>query len=108
MLSKPEKDVNASGDFLSLVVTSHFLVACMKKLGMKSLDSVLTIGEFNANTWIKFNADHRSAVYSFCQQVIVNDHVNMSVCGDISSCKDSVLNYANEIMSLGIIIVLQI
>ena len=40
MLSKPEKDVNASDDFPILVITAHFLVAYMKKLGMKSLDEV--------------------------------------------------------------------
>ena len=100
MLSKPEKDVNASDDFLILVVTAHFLVACMKKLGMKSLDEVPTIGEFDANTWMKSNADRRSAVYSFCQEVI-KDHVNVSMCSNISSSKDGVLNYANEVMSLG-------
>ena len=101
MLSKPEKDVNASDDFLSLVVTSHFLVACMKKLGMKSLDDIPTIGEFDANTWMKSNADRRSVIYSFCQEII-KDHVNISMCGDIGCSKDGILNYANEIMSLGI------
>lgn len=102
MLSKPEKDVNASDDFLSLVVTSHFLAASMKKLGMESLDDVPTIGEFDPNTWMKSNADRRSEIYSFCQQVI-HDHVNIIMCGDISSSKDGILNYANEIMSLGIL-----
>ena len=94
MLSKPEKDVNASDNFLILVVTAHFLVACMKKLGMKSLDEVPMIGEFDANTWMKSNADQRSAIYSFCQEVI-RDHINVPMCSDISSSKDSVLNYAN-------------
>ena len=51
---------------------------------------------------MKSNADRRSAVYSFCQQVI-SDHVNMSMCGDISSSNDCVLNYANEVMSLGML-----
>lgn len=102
MLSKPEKDVNASEDFLTLVVTSHFLVACMKKLGMKSLDDVPTSGEFDANTWMMSNASRKTAVYSFCQQ-IVQDHVNMSMCSDINCSKDGILNYANEIMSLGML-----
>lgn len=100
VLSKPEKYVNASDDFLSLVVTSHFLVACMNKLGTKSLDDVPIIGMFNVNTWMKSNADGRSALYSFCQEIIY-DHVKISMYSN-SCSKDSVLIYANEIMSLGI------
>ena len=101
MLSKPEKDVNASEDFLSLVVTSHFLVACMKKLGMTSLDDVPTTGEFDANTWMMSDANRKSAIYSFCQEII-GEHVNMSINDEISCSKDGIMNYANEIMSLGI------
>lgn len=101
MLSNPEKDVNASEDFITLVVTSHLLAACMKKLGMKSLDDVPTSGEFDANTWMMSDADRKIAVYSFCQQIIRN-HVNISMCGEISCSNDGVLNYAKEIMSLGI------
>ena len=70
------------------------------------MDDIPTIGEFDTNTWMKSNADRtrRSAVYSFCQQVI-SDHVDMStcMCGDISSSNDGVLNYANEVMSLGML-----
>ena len=42
VLTKPEKDVNANEDFLTSIVTSHFLAACMHKLGMKSVDDVPT------------------------------------------------------------------
>ena len=98
MIAHPEKDVNASEDFLTLVIISHFIVACMKKLGMKYLDDVPTTGEMDANTWMMTDADRRSTVYSFCQQVIA-DHVNISMCGDISRSEDGVLNYANEIIT---------
>lgn len=101
MLSQPDKDVHASEDFLTLIVTTHFLVACMKKLNMTSLDDIPTTSEFNANTWMKSNEDRRTTLYSFCQE-IVDEHVNISMCGDITCCSDGVLNYANEIMSLGI------
>ena len=72
----------------------------MKRLGMESLD-VPTRGDFDANTWMMSDADRRTALYSFCQEVI-SDHVNISMCGDITSSEDGVLNYANEVMSLGI------
>lgn len=53
-----------------MVVTSHFIAACMKRLGMESLDDIPKTGAFNANTWMMPDADRRTALYSlysFCQ-----------------------------------------
>ena len=89
MQSLHDKDVHASEDFLTLVVTTHFLVACMKKLKTTSLDDIPTTSEFNSNTWMKSNEDRRTTLYSSCQEMIV-EHVNLSVCGDISCSSDGV------------------
>ena len=72
-------------DFLTLIVTTHFLVVCMKKLNITSLDDILTTSEFNAKTWMKSNEDRRTTLYSFCQEII-DEHVNISMCGDITCC----------------------
>lgn len=103
VLTKPEKDVNASEDFLTLTVTSHFLALCMQKLSMKSLDDVPMSDEFDENTWMLSDDDRKSALYSFCQRVI-DENVNFSMSGDISCSGDGVVNYGKEVMSLGIFI----
>ena len=46
------------------------------------------------------NCDRRSLLYSFCQELI-NAHISFSLSVE-SSSTDGVLNYANEVMSLGI------
>ena len=103
VLTKPEKDVNANEDFLTSIVTSHFLAACMHKLGMKSLDDVPTASgfEFNESTWMLPDSDRKSILYSFCQTVI-SESVNFSMNGDINCSRDGVVNYAKELKSLGI------
>ena len=73
----------------------------MIKLGMKSLDDVPTTGDTNANTWMLPDGDRKSALYSFCQEVI-DEHVNFSFCSEVNCSTDGILNYANEVMSLGI------
>ena len=65
-----------------------------------SVDDVPTTAEFDGTTWMMSDASRRTAIYSFCQQMI-DDHVNISMLGDINCSKDGVLNYANEVMSLG-------
>lgn len=101
MTSNPGKDYNASDDFFTLVVVTHFLASAMKKLGMKTLEDIPVHEEFNANSWMATNADRRSSLYSFCQELIA-DHVSFSLSIKSSSTDDGVLNYAKELMSLGI------
>ena len=73
----------------------------MIKLGMKSLDDVPTTGDIDPNTWMLPDGDRKSALYSFCQEVI-DEHVNFSFCSEVNCSTDGVLNYTNEVMSLGI------
>ena len=99
--SNPGRDVNAADDFFTLVVTTHFLACAMKKLDIKSLNDVPNMEQFNANSWMATDADRRSSLNSFCHELI-NEHVMFSLSYEGSTCSDGVLNYANEIMSLGI------
>ena len=58
--ANPGKNVNASEDFFTLVVESHFLAAAVKKLGIESMDGVPCLENFNANSWMATNDDRRS------------------------------------------------
>lgn len=104
MTSNPGKDVNAADDFFTLVVTTHFLACTMKKLGLKTLEDIPVLENFNANSWMATKDERRSQIYSFCRKLI-DDHVSFSLSIDSSSSSssmDGILNYANELMSLGI------
>ena len=102
VVTKPEKDVNACDDFFTLVVTAHFLTACMIKLGMKSLDDVPTTGDIDGITWMLPDGDQKGPLYSFCRQEVIDEHVNFSFCSKVNCSTYGILNYANEVMSLGI------
>ena len=47
------------------------------------------------------DVNRRSSLNSFCHE-LVNEHVMFSLSYEGSTCSDGVLNYTNEIMSLGI------
>lgn len=93
--------MNASDDFLTLVVTTHFLAAAMKKLGMETLEDTPNLEDFNANSWMATNSDRKSTFYTFCQELI-EEHVNFSLTCKSNDSSDGVLCYAKEVMSLGI------
>lgn len=70
-MTNPDKDVNASDDFLTMIVTAHFLAACIRNLGIESLDDTPLTGQFDESTWMKSDDDRRCALYSFCLEISV-------------------------------------
>ena len=101
MVSEPKDNVNACDDFLTLVVKCHFLTVVMKKLGMEFLDDIPTRGDFTQVSWMMSDDDRRSAIYSFSQDII-KEYVHLPMINtDHSYIDDKVLDYAKEVMSLG-------
>lgn len=103
--SDPKANVNACDDFITLVVTSHFLVACMKMLGMSELDGCPQVSKFDESSWMMTKLDRKALLYSFCREVILA-HVNITISeeGRFVEAKnvDNIQAYAEEVMTLGI------
>ena len=103
VVNDPKENVNACDDFFTLVVTCHFLVVVMRKLGTSDLDDTPTVGNFTADSWMMPDDDRRTALYQFCQEFIA-DNVHLPLdpikCDEIN---DKVQEYAMELMSLGIL-----
>ena len=103
VVNDPKENVNACDDFLTLVVTCHFLVVIMKKLGMSGLDDALTVGNFTSDSWMMSDDDRRTALYQFCQKIVAdNVHLPLNPVKS-DNIDDKVQEYAMEVMSLGII-----
>ena len=87
VVNDPKENVNACDDFFTLVVTCHFLVVVMRKLGMSDLDDTPTVGNFTADSWMMPDNDRRTALYQFCQEIIA-DNVHLPLdpikCGEIN------------------------
>lgn len=103
VVADPKENVNACDDFFTLVVTCHFLVVVMKKLGMSELDDIPTLGDFTFDSWMKSDGDRKSDLYHFCQEIIT-EHVHLSLNSTAADdIDDKVQSYANEVMGLGML-----
>ena len=72
-------------------------------LGMDALSDVPTSGEFgfSVDSWMNSDITHRSEIYSFCQAFVAK-HVDFSYCTVKARSSDDVVNYANDVISLGL------
>ena len=103
VVSDPKDNYNACDDFITLVVTSHFLVAAMKLLGISELDeSPQNI--FDETSWMATSKDRREVFYSFCKQVI-DQYVCLTILSKPQTHQntDHVQEYMKEVMTLGIL-----
>ena len=102
-MSDPSNDFNACDDFFDTVVTSYILVACMQMLEMDSLSDVPTAEEFgfSVDSWMNSDITRRSEIYWFCQ-AFVDRHVDFSYHTVKARSSDDVINYSNDVISLGL------
>ena len=69
---------------------------------MECLDDIPTKGDFTQMSWMMSDEDRRSDIYAFCQNMI-KEYVHLPMINsDHDSHDDKVLDYAKELMSLGI------
>ena len=74
----------------------------MKKLGMECLDDIATKGDFTQMSWMISDDDQRPAIYCFCQDIIKECiHLHKISSIDDAHIDNKVLDYAKEVMSLG-------
>lgn len=68
----------------------------------KVLPTDLDEAEFMQHSWMMSSDDRKSALYSFCQDII-SEYVDLSMSSSSCENNDKVQEYAKEIMTLGIL-----
>lgn len=91
----PSKNFNACDDFFSAVIAGHVLAA-LKEIEIDDFDS--------QSLWMKSKDERKQILLSIATK-IVNKFVDFSypaISSDSRAANDGVLNYAKQIMSLGL------
>jgi L1 cell adhesion molecule like protein len=102
--NEPKEDFSACEEFLLLVVTCHILCAAMKYLKMDVLDDVPTSEIIPENFWL-FTDEQMSTLLEEITESLVTNLVDLSLPSDDQSMStdDHVLEYAREVVSLGLL-----
>ena len=102
--TKPKDDVNASEDFLQMIVECHVLTAAMEFFGMECLEDdpcsdILPPGKVRP-----LSKDGRKEVLLLVCRAMLADYVDVYTLGNEQEVgDDKVLGYAKEVTSLGLL-----
>lgn len=121
---KPKGDVNASEDFLEVVVIGYILAAVMSYLGMSSFDDLPLPSIVSHSVWMEEDVERR-AVLSGISRYIIEQHVDLETVFKVPEPKltrrlrkstpehastakpdqnaGRVTEYSREVLSLGLI-----
>lgn len=110
---RPKKDVNASEDFLEVIVTGHILTAVMSCLGMSSLNDMPLSSVLSHDMWMQDDEVRRKILREIASHV-VNQHVDLAVlfkkppakkkASVVKETPGTAYDYACEVLTLGLFI----
>ena len=107
IINTPEKNVNASEDFIRLLVNARMLTASTQCFALESLDGIPPTSVVDEDIWLYNKEDRMKVLYSLCKS-LVNRFVDLSPkfnCKhsgiDDGPATDHVNTYAQELLSLG-------
>ena len=108
----PKSDVNASEDFLEVVVTGYIVAAAMAYLGMSSLSDLPKESIISHDVWMEDDAVRWNILHDIAKH-IVDKYIDLSTefkaptpkpqPGQPAKSEGEVLEYSREVLSLGLL-----
>ncbi len=103
----PKNNVNASEDFMEVIVNGHILAAVMSYLGMSSIHDRPSPSIVSHDVWMESDDVRRLVLHSIAEHVI-SQHVDLATSfkdpSHSGSDKGTAYEYACELLTLGLVI----
>lgn len=103
----PKSNVNASEDFLEVIVNGHILAAVMSYLDMSSMDDLPLPSVVSHDIWMEDDEVRRSVLHNIAEH-IVTQHVDLATTFNDPSHNDenkgTAYEYACEVLTLGLLV----